>query len=70
MPARFISTFAAARLLFRSEKIESKHLRAVQRLCVRNELEWFKVGRKYRIVRQSVLEYIERWHGRRPGDTD
>jgi hypothetical protein len=65
-----ISTFTAARILFPNDEIERKHLRLVQRLCERNEVESYKIGRQYKIVRQSVLNYIEENHGRTRYDTD
>ncbi|HYR43867.1 MAG TPA: helix-turn-helix domain-containing protein [Terriglobia bacterium] len=65
-----VSTFTAARMLFPNGEIERKHLRLVQRLCERNEVESYKIGRHYKIVRQSVLDYIEESHGRTKGDTD
>ena len=57
-----VSTFTAARILFPNGEIARKHVRLVQRLCERNELESYKIGRQYRIVRQSIVAYIEKNH--------
>ena len=65
-----ISTFTAARMLFPNTDVARKHVRLVQRLCERNEVECYKIGRQYKIVRQSLLDYIEENHGRRKADTD
>ena len=59
-----VSTFTAARMLFPNTEVARKHVRLVQRLCERNEVESYKIGRQYKIVKQSVLDYIEQNHGR------
>jgi excisionase family DNA binding protein len=65
-----VSTFTAARILFPTAEIARKHVRLVQRLCERNEVESYKIGRQYRIVRQSIIAYIEKNHGRPKAETD
>jgi len=59
-----VSTFTAARILFPNEQITKSHLRLVQRLCQLNQLEAYKIGRKYRIVKQSIYDYLEENHYR------
>jgi len=59
-----VTTFTAARLFFPDDKISTKHIRWIQRLCQSNELESYKFGRRYHIVRQSIFDYIEKSHYR------
>jgi hypothetical protein len=59
-----ITTHTAAKILFPNESPSKKRLRLVQRLCETDQLESYKIGGKYQIVRQSVYDYIEENHGR------
>ena len=59
-----ITTHTAARILFPNGHITKKQVRFVQRRCQTNELEWYRIGRTYQIVRRSVYDYIEENHGR------
>ena len=54
-----ISTFTAAKILFPNETITKARLRVVQRLCQLGELEAYKIGRKYHIVKPSMYDYLE-----------
>ena len=54
-----INTFTAARILFPNQPITKANLRVVQRLCQRNELDCWKIGRKYFIDRESLDRFIE-----------
>ncbi len=63
-----VSTFVAAQILFPhlpKERLTKSHLRFVQRLCQYSVLEAYKIGRRYYIVRQSILDYREENHYRR-----
>lgn len=57
-----VDTFTAAKLLFPNEQIKKTHFRRVQRLCKMKYLEYYKLGRVYRIVKHSIYAYIETAH--------
>lgn len=62
---RLIDTFSAARILFpQAEKITKAKLRLVQRLCQRNELDCWQIGRRYFIDLDGFLRFIETNHHR------